>query len=501
MPALFTSLLANEGERPNIIFIMSDDHASHALSCYGSKINTTPNLDRIANEGVRFDNCFCTNSICAPSRAVILTGNYSHKNGVTGNRQDFDSSQQTYPKLLQSAGYETAMIGKWHLKSEPVGFDYWNILPGQGEYYNPDFIEMGEMKQYEGYVTDITTDHCLNWLKNRSSDKPFCMIFQHKAPHRHWLPGPDHLTLYDDVTIPEPDTLFDDYSTRSAAAHEQEMTIEKDTFLAADLKLKNAEPGSRDERYWQQGFGRLNKEQRQKWDAAYEPKNEAFRAAKLEGKDLVRWKYQRYIKDYLRCIASVDDNVGRLLDYLDENGLTDNTVVIYTSDQGFFLGDHGWFDKRFMYEESLRMPLIMRYPKSIKPGSVNRNLVSNIDFAPTMLEYSGVKAKEYMQGVSMKPLFDGGNNTGWRNAHYYHYYEYPGWHAVKRHYGIRTRRYKLIHFYHDIDAWELYDLEKDPKELNNLYGNEGYEAITNNLLEELRKLQQKYGDTSFNTPV
>jgi arylsulfatase A-like enzyme len=328
-------------KRPNIIFIMTDDHASHALSCYESKINKTPNLDRIAKEGMLFNNSFCTNSICAPCRAVILTGRYSHINGVIDNRKKFDGSQQTFPKLLQNVGYETAMVGKWHLKTDPTGFDYWNVLPGQGTYYNPIMIEMGRRKKYTGYTTDIITYHALKWLKERTGEKPFCLMYHHKAPHRAWEPGPKYLTMYDGVTIPEPENLFDDYSNRGRAAKEQDMSIEK-TMNDRDLKFvppKNLTP-----------------EQKKLWDATYEPKNEAFRKANLKGKELVRWKYQRYIKDYLRCIASVDENVGRLLDYLDESGLTKNTVVVYTSDQGFYLGDHGWFDKRFMYEESLRMP-------------------------------------------------------------------------------------------------------------------------------------------------
>ncbi|MFC1636816.1 sulfatase, partial [Planctomycetota bacterium] len=431
-------------ERPNIIYIMTDDHASHALSCYGSKINKTPHLDRIANEGMRFNNSFCTNSICAPCRAVVLTGKYSHINGkIDNSRKAFDGSQQTFPKLLQKAGYQTAMIGKWHLRSDPTGFDYWNVLPGQGLYYNPVMIEMGQRKKYTGYVTDIITDHALKWLKERDPNKPFCLMYHHKAPHRNWQPGPKHLTMYDDVTMPEPDNLFDDYANRGRAAKEQDMSIAK-TMNDSDLKLiapKNLSP-----------------EQKRNWDAAYDPKNEAFRKANLQGKDLIRWKYQRYIKDYLRCIASVDDNVGRLLDYLDESGLAKNTVVVYTSDQGFYLGDHGWFDKRFMYEESLRMPLLARYPGEIKPSSVSDDIVLNLDFGPTFLDYAGISVPEDMQGESMRAVLRGKAPKNWRTSMYYHYYEYPAVHSVKRHYGVRTQQYKLIHFYHDINEWELYDL-------------------------------------------
>jgi len=466
-------------KRPNIIFIMTDDHASHAMSCYGSKINKTPNLDRIANEGMRFDNSFCTNSICSPCRAVILTGKHSHLNGVIDNAENFDGSQQTFPKLLQKAGYQTAIIGKWHLKTDPTGFDYWNILPGQGLYYNPAMIEMGVQKKYTGYVTDIITDHALKWLKERDLEKPFCLMYHHKAPHREWEPGPKHLTMYDDVTMPEPETLFDDYAGRGRAAKEQDMSIEK-TMTDRDLKLvapKNLTP-----------------EQKKLWDAAYDPKNKAFEQANLQGKDLVRWKYQRYIKDYLRCIASVDDNVGRVLDYLDASGLADNTVVFYTSDQGFYLGDHGWFDKRFMYEESLRMPLLVRYPKQIKPGSVNSDLVQNLDFAPTFLDFAGLDAPQDMQGRSVRKLLRGKTPDDWRTSIYYHYYEYPAVHSVKRHYGVRTKQYKLIHFYNDIDEWELYDLEKDPHELKSVYSDPAYTDIVKELTAELKRLRTLYKD-------
>jgi len=484
LPSCNTIGQTRDRKRPNIIFIMSDDHASHAISCYGSKINKTPNFDRIAKEGMRFTNSFCTNSICAPCRAVILTGKYSHINGVKDNALTFDGSQQTFPKLLQQAGYETAMIGKWHLKTDPTGFDYWNILPGQGLYYNPAMIEMGQRKNYVGYVTDIITDQALNWIKNRTGNKPFCLMYHHKAPHREWEPGPKYLTLYDDVTMPEPENLFDDYSNRGRAAKEQDMSIEK-TMTDRDLKLvtpKNFTP-----------------EQKKLWDAAYGPKNEAFRKANLQGKDLVRWKYQRYIKDYLRCIASVDENVGRVLDYLDESGLAKDTVVIYTSDQGFYLGDHGWFDKRFMYEESLRMPLLVRYPGEIKAGSVNDDIVLNLDFASTFLDFAGAPIPADLQGVSLRKVLQGKTPRDWRTSMYYHYYEYPAVHSVKRHYGVRTKRYKLIHFYHDIDEWELYDLQKDPKEMKNVLNDPAYTGIVKELKAELEQLREKYKDTTGST--
>jgi arylsulfatase A-like enzyme len=451
----------SSGERPNIIFIMTDDHASHAMSCYGSRINKTPNLDRIAEDGMLFKNCFCTNSICAPSRAVILTGKYSHLNGLIDNKVSFDGSQQTFPKILQKAGYDTAMIGKWHLKSSPTGFDYWAVLPGQGRYYDPEFIEMGEKKVFKGYVTDVITDKTIDWLENgRDKKKPFCLVSQHKAPHSNWQPGPKHKDMYKDVDIPEPETFNDDYSTRSEAARDNEMTIERHLDL-------------------QYGKG----------DMRMTPPKE------LKGQAIKKWKYQQYIKDYLRCVASVDDNVGRLLDYLDKAGLSENTVVIYTSDQGFYLGDHGWYDKRFMYEESLRMPLLVRFPKEIPAGSVSDAMVLNLDFAQTVLDYAGTAEPVDMQGESIRPLLQGNRPPDWRKEMYYHYYEYPGWHMVKRHYGIRTERYKLMHFYYDIDAWELYDLKNDPHELNNVYADPKHTGIVKELKKKLKRLQKQYGDS------
>ncbi len=464
-------------ERPNILFVFTDDHASHAMSCYGSKVNTTPNLDRIATAGMLFENCFCTNSLCGPSRAVIQTGKYSHLNGFLQNGNRFNGDQQTFPKLLKKAGYQTAVVGKWHLVTEPQGFDFYEVLYGQGPYYNPPMNRNGQRINHVGYTTDIITDITLDWLKSkRNQDQPFMLMYQHKAPHRNWQPSPQHLTMYDDVTIPEPDNLFDDYSTRGTAAKTQQMEVA--THLNAnDLKLKAP--------------GNLTPEQRKLWDAAYEPKNKAFREANLTGKDLVRWKYQRYMKDYLRCVASVDDNLGRVLDYLDETGLAKNTVVIYSSDQGFYLGDHGWFDKRFMYEESLKMPLLVRWPGVIEPGSRNDDLVSNLDFAETFLDIAGVAIPADMQGRSLVPLFRGQTPSDWRDSFYYHYYEYPGAHMVRRHYGVRTDRYKLMKFY-NLDEWELYDLEKDPREMTNVYGKADYENITKQLKAELDTLRQQY---------
>ncbi len=468
--------------RPNIIFIFTDDHASHAISAYGSKINKTPNLDRLASEGMLFRNCFCTNSICSPSRAVILTGKHSHLNGVIDNRVKFDGSQQTFPKLLRKAGYQTAMIGKWHLKTEPTGFDFWKVLYGQGPYYNPPLRTPKGREKHTGYTTDIITDVALDWLKTgRDKSKPFLLMYQHKAPHRNWQPGPKHLALYDDTTIPEPNTLFDDWSNRTSACKIQEMTVAHH-LNESDLKLRPP--------------GNLTPEQLKTWNAAYEPKNKAFREANLDGKELVRWKYQRYLKDYLRCIASVDDNVGRLLDYLDESGLAKNTVVVYSSDQGFYLGDHGWYDKRWMYEESLRMPLMVRWPGVIKPGSVSTDLVQNLDFAETFLDIAGARIPDDMQGRSIVPLLKGQPVDDWRDSIYYHYWEFPAVHMVHRHIGVRTQRYKLIHYYL-LDEWELFDLEKDPEELKSVYGDPAYADVVKRLKVELKRLQKHYGDTDF----
>ncbi len=466
-------------DRPNILFIFTDDHAAHAMSCYGSKINTTPNLDRIASEGMRFDRCYVTNSICGPSRAVILTGKYSHLNGFRTNNDTFDGSQLTFPKLLGKQGYQTAVIGKWHLVSEPQGFDHWDILVGQGTYYNPVMIRNGERTRNEGYCTEIVTNHALEWLDRRDKDKPFVLMFQQKAPHREWTPGPKQYGLYKDVTIPEPDNLFDDYATRGTAAHEQDMTIEK-TLTDFDLKFTPAK--------------NMTPAQLEQWHAAYDEENAAFKSANPQGKDLVRWKYQRYIKDYLRCVAGVDDSVGRMLKYLDDHDLARNTVVIYSSDQGFYLGDHGWFDKRFMYEESYRMPLLVRWPGQVRPGSVNTDLVSNIDYAPTFLGLCGVEAPKDLQGHSLVPLLRGETPADWRKTHYYHYYEFfndkPAPHMVRRHYGVRGERYKLIYFY-TLDEWELYDLEADPHEMKNVYGDPALAEVTAHLKTELERLRKE----------
>lgn len=463
--------------RPNILFIFTDDHGAQAISAYGSKINETPNIDRLANEGLIFRNAFVTNSICAPSRAVILTGKYSHSNGQLTNVETFDGSQQTFPKLLQQAGYQTAMFGKWHLKSDPTGFNAWQVLIGQGPYYNPPIKSATGVTEHVGYTTDIITDIALDWLESgRDTQKPFMMMYQHKAPHRRWDPGPNYLTMYDDVEIPEPKTLFDDYAGRGKAATQQTMSIARD-LTDRDLKLVPPEE--------------LTAEQFEVWNAAYEPKNDAFRAADLQGDDLVRWKYQRYVKDYLRAVASVDDNIGRVLDHLEASGLAENTIVIYASDQGWYLGEHGWFDKRWMYEESLRIPLIVRWPGVTAPGSTNNAMVSNLDLAETFLDIAGVEIPSDMQGESFVPLLEGETPSDWRQSFYYQYYEYPGPHDVARHYGVRTESHKLIYFY-TLDEWELYDLEEDPDELTSVYEDPAYTSVRSELETELERLREHY---------
>ena len=467
-------------DRPNILFIMADDHAAHAISAYGSRINKTPNLDRIANQGMRFNNCFAVNSICAPSRATILTGKYSHINGVTVFNR-FDGSQWTVAKALQSAGYQTAMIGKWHLTSDPTGFDFWNILPGQGLYHDPVFIRMGERQKLSGYATDLITDKAIEFLKNRSKDKPFFLMCHHKAPHRPWQPDAKHAHLYDDVDIPEPDTFNDDYATRADAATEATMRIDRH-LTRNDLKI-TPPPG-------------LTGEQLNRWRRGVDAELEVTvsgETKKLTGEALKKWKYQRYIKDYLRCIASVDENVGRLLDYLDQAGLSGNTIVIYTSDQGFFLGDHNWFDKRFMYEESIRMPFLIRYPGTISPGSVNDAMILNVDFAPTFLEFAGLSAPADLQGRSLVPLLRGGQPKDWRTGWYYRYYHYPADHRVQPHYGVRTDRFKLIYF-NRLEQWEFFDLKNDPRELKNVYADPAYINTVNELKVEMARQRKKLDD-------
>ena len=456
--------------QPNILYIMADDHAAHAISAYGSRINQTPNIDRIAQGGVRMTNCFCTNSICTPSRAAILTGQYSHRNGVYTLNDRLDPARNHVAKELQHAGYQTAMIGKWHLESDPTGFDYWNILPGQGVYYDPVFINSGKRTKYTGYCTDLIGDFTLDWLKQRDPKKPFFAMCHHKAPHRPWQPAPEYKDLWKDETIPEPDNLFDHYEGRARSVAAVTMKVGEDMDIKTDLKTEKPEG--------------------------------------LKGDALRKWGYQLYIKDYLRCIRSVDDNVGRLLDYLDTAGLASNTIVIYTSDQGFFLGDHGWFDKRLMYEESLRMPFLMRYPGAIRPGGVNRDMVLNIDFALLFLDYAGARAPAEMQGRSFRANLEGHTPRDWRKAMYYRYWMHnTSDHHVPAHYGVRTDRWKLIYYYGkplgmkgaeppDTEPdWELFDMRNDPREMKNLYHDPKYAGQVRELKELLAKLQKEAGDT------
>jgi len=525
---------------PNILFIFSDDHACQAIGAYGSRIARTPHIDRIALEGALFENSFCSNAICAPSRAVVLTGKFSHVNGKIDNRADpFDTSQPTFNKPLQAAGYQTAMIGKWHLRNDPEGFDYWTVLPGQGHYYNPEFRtpaafvsgaaagspaspgaggvgrsgateanggREGEgspqpvpteviTEQIQGYVTHIITERSLDWLRNgRDPSKPFLLMCQHKAPHRNWMPGPDHLTDYEDRDIPEPETLFDDYAGRASPASNQEMTLAHHLMPAYDLKITPPEPrNEEDANNWSWVYDRLTPEQKAAWEAAYGPRNRAFVEADLQGDARVRYFYQRYIKDYLRCIDSVDESVGRILDYLDEAGLAENTLVIYSSDQGFFLGEHGWFDKRWMYEESLRMPFLARWPARIPPGTRVPEMIQNIDYAPTFLEAAGLAVPEDIQGESLVSLMEGRSGGTWRGSIYYHYYEFPAVHMVAKHYGVRTERYKLIHYY-ETDEWECFDLQTDPDELRSVYDDPAYAPVVAELKEELSRLRRLYGD-------
>ncbi|MDN3686386.1 sulfatase family protein [Cyclobacterium jeungdonense] len=479
---------------PNILFIFSDDHAFQAISAYEdrfSKLAPTPNIDRIADRGMRFDRAYVTNSICAPSRATILTGAHSHVNGLRTNGDIFDGEQITFPKLLRENGYTTALIGKWHLRSKPTGFDHWEILPGQGHYYNPDFISDTDTGAVEGYVTDLITDKSLAWLEaNKADGKPFMLMLQHKAPHREWEKGPDHLELYEDVEFPEPFNLFDDYDTRGTAAKEQDMTIRETMQLDSDLKLWTEE--NRNKGSFNRTYGRMNEEQRAAWDAVYDPIIQEFQEKNLQGEELVRWKYQRYMRDYLATIRSVDDNVGRVLDYLEENGLDENTLIVYTSDQGFYLGEHGWFDKRFMYEESFRTPLLMQWQGKIPEGTVNKDLVSNLDFAQTFLDVAGIEAPDRMQGRSLLPLMTGDTPENWRDYLYYHYYEFPGVHSVNKHEGITGERFKLMHFY-ELDEWEMYDLQEDPMEMNNIYNHPEYDSIQSSLTDRFKRLKRQYG--------
>tara|TARA_R110002033_G_scaffold169897_2_gene211238 strand:- start:39227 stop:40858 length:1632 start_codon:yes stop_codon:yes gene_type:complete len=487
-----------EKKRPNIIFIMSDDHAIQAISAYGhpiSKLAPTPNIDRIAQNGAIFNHSYVTNSICGPSRAVILTGKHSHMNGFRQNGDKFEGSQPTLPKMLQKVGYQTALYGKWHLYGYPEGFDQWKIIVDQGNYYNPDFIENGDTTRILGYATDIITNDAINWLKTKRNDTvPFFLMVQQKAPHRNWMPALRHTNKYDSVQFPLPDTYFPNFENQQAST-EQFQTIYKDMYEGHDLKMTK-EYGSTKLAHnpWTTDFDRMSKEQHEQWDAAYLPKNNAFHEANLHGKELAEWKGQRFIQDYMATIASVDEGVGQLLDYLKENGLEENTIVMYTSDQGFYMGEKGWFDKRFMYEESFRTPLLMQYSGTIEAGKRIDAMVQNLDFAPTVLDFAGApEMAKNMQGESFKGLIEGSiNQDDFRDVIYYHYYDYPAFHMVKKHYGIRTKRYKLMHFYDDIDTWEFYDLVNDPQEQKNAINDVSYTSIIAKMHIKLDSVQKIY---------
>ena len=450
--------------RPNIVFIMADDHAAHAVSCYGSKINRTPNLDRLAAQGMRFTSALCTNAICTPARATLLTGQYSHMNGVRDNSGVLPRETYHVAMALGAHGYQTAMIGKWHLNRLPDGFDHWEVLPGQGEYHDPEFITVNGKARVKGYVTDITIDKSIEWISSRDRSRPFMLFCHLKAPHRSWDPDEKHAAAWRARTIPLPATFDDDYATRSGAAWRQTMTVERH-LTKRDVKF----------------------------DAP----------AGLSGRDLKVWNYQRYMQDYLACVESVDDNVGRLVEYLDAQGLGEDTVVVYTSDQGFFLGDHGWYDKRFMYEPSLRSPLIVRYPREVAAGAVCDRMALGIDYAPTFMDYAGVERGEVpheIQGESLRPLLRGERAEGWRESMYYHYYESGEPHTVAAHYGVRTERYKLIRFYGAVEAWELYDLKEDPEEIRNMYEDPGHAGVVRRMKEELSRLREYYKDTEPGIP-
>ncbi|WP_221390261.1 sulfatase [Dyadobacter sp. NIV53] len=479
---------AQSGSKPNIIFIFSDDHAYQAIGAYGNKYAKTPNIDRIANEGALLKNNLVTNSICGPSRATLLTGKYSHSNGYKRNDNTrFNTNQTLFPEVLQQSGYQTAWIGKMHLNSLPKGFDYWNILPGQGNYYNPDFISQpNDTTRYNGYVSDVITQFSTDWLDKRDNSKPFFLIVGHKATHREWLPDLQDLGAYDDVDFPLPSTFYDTYEGREAAK-QQDMTISKTMRLKEDLKVLPD--------YEKDGtYNRFSEDQKKVFKAYYDKIGKEPEEKKLTGKALTEWKYQRYLKDYLSTANSLDRNIGKLLDYLDKSGLAKNTVVIYASDQGFYMGEHGWFDKRFIYEESLKTPFVIRYPGVVKPGSQVDQLVMNIDWAPTVLNIAGAKIPADIQGKSFLPLLDGSKTEGWRKEAYYHYYEFPQPHHVFPHFGIRTDRYKLAYFYGGADSWELYDLEKDPTEVSNIYAKESSGKISADLKVKLKKLMNQYKD-------
>ncbi len=494
---IFTLLGCSQEEqesRPNIVFIMTDDHAPSAISAYGSPYLETPNIDQLAEEGLLFKKAFVTNSICAPSRAVILTGEYAHLNSVPDNDTPFDTAQLTFPKILREHGYQTAIVGKWHLKSQPRGFDYWNVLPSQGAYYNPGFIDNGMDTTYQGYVTDIITEKTLEWLEQRDRDKPFLLMMHHKAPHRNWMPALRHLDEFEEGFSNVADNYFDDYKGR-AHLEQQTLTVAEHMSLSYDLKMRCDTCTEAPINKWTAGayqhrLSRLSDEQLSQWKAGYQKEREEFYAFNdHDSRAFKAWKLKRYLQDYLRCILSVDESIGAVNEYLKSAGLDENTIVVYTSDQGFFLGEHGLFDKRYMYEESFRTPLLMKYPALVEAGSSTEQLVMNLDLAPTFLDLAGIEVPPSMQGMSLRPLLSG-PEPDWREAVYYQFYEDAF--GVPPHYGVRTGRYKLIRFDTEPVSWELYDLEKDPDEMNNRYGDADYESVTADLKNKLQALRVQY---------
>lgn len=474
--------------KPNIIFILSDDHTNKAIGIYGNKLAKTPHIDRIAKEGALFNNFFVTNSICGPSRAALLTGKYSHVNGFISNDKKFNIDQFIFSRSLEDSGYQTAWIGKWHLETLPQdAFNYWTILPNQGHYFNPNFItQSNDTVTYKGYVTDIITDLSKDWIRNRDQDKPFLLMIGEKATHREWLPAVEDLGSYDDIDFHIPPSFYDNYHNRIAAAH-QDMSISETMQLGFDLKV-NVDYDSD----WI--YSRLDKEQRAAYRTYYgDYVSKEFNEKNLKGKALTEWKFQRYMRDYFATANALDRNIGKILDFLDENGLAENTIVIYGSDQGFYLGEHGWFDKRFIYEESLRTPFMIRYPGVIKPGTVIEQSLLNIDWAPTLLEMAGVSVPQEIQGKSFSGLLQN-KMINWRDHVYYHYYEYPQPHRVMPHFGIRTSKYKLVRFYGDQNFWELYNLEQDPQELNNIYKQFENSKLVKKLKEDLKVSVLEYKD-------
>jgi len=515
---MFVAGCTDKDERPNILFIMSDDHAYQAISAYSDKLIQTPNIDRIANDGILFTNACVTNSICAPSRAVILTGKHSHLNGKIDNHAKFDTTQVTFPQLFQKAGYQTAMYGKLHFGNNPKGVDDFLILPGQGSYINPLFLGKKKDTLITGYVSDIITDLTLDWFKTkRDESKPFMMMYLHKAPHRPWWPSTEKFAEFYEMEFPEPETLFDDYSNRGSAAKSAEMNILTHMRYSHDSKVRpetikemgKVEP----EIVYIRGDGmqlrenpndfhgpytnRANDEQKAKYEVVLDKINNDFREnwPGMNDEEKMKWKFQRYMQDYLGTISSIDDNVGRVLDYLEESGLDKNTIVVYTSDQGFYLGEHGWYDKRFIYDESFKTPLLIKWPNKIKPGITNDEMVQNLDFAQTFLEAAMIDVPEDMQGESLLPLLKGENDKWTREEVYYHYYEYPSVHMAKRHYGIVTKEYKLVRFYYDVDEWELYDRLNDPNEMKNVYNDPAYSDVVEDLTVRLKNLRVKYKDS------